>query len=192
VGEDGLHREGILHGVIFPDDPRFFNPTDMVAAIQGYLNETGQRSIARFCNDARIVHESLALRYATVIRKLDEITGKSIRGVRIVGRSQNEFLNQATANATGLEVVAGPVEATAIGSAIVQAITNRRFTEAIYLRWADIMRHSATKRHQRWSGWLTGRWLACRWLTCRLTMVLCAARIPFSRLEFLGSGGGVC
>jgi hypothetical protein len=44
VGEDGLHREGILHGVIFPDDPRFFNPTDMVAAIQGYLNETGQRS----------------------------------------------------------------------------------------------------------------------------------------------------
>jgi sugar (pentulose or hexulose) kinase len=122
-----------------------------------------------------------------VIRKLDEITGKSIRGVRIVGRSQNEFLNQAPANATGLEVVAGPVEATAIGSAIVQAITNRRFTEAIYLRWADIMRHSAMKRHQRWSGWLT-----CRWLTCRLTMVLCPARIPFSRLGSLGSGGGVC
>jgi rhamnulokinase len=70
----------------------------------------------------------LALRYASVLRTIERLTNRTIKGVQIVGGgSQNDYLNQATANATGKPVLAGPVEATVTGNALVQAIASGRF-----------------------------------------------------------------
>ena len=76
----------------------------------------------------KLVLDSLALRYASVLRVIETLTNRKIAGVQIVGGgSQNHYLNQATADASGLPVLAGPVEATVIGNALVQAITAGRF-----------------------------------------------------------------
>ena len=115
-------------GVIFPDDPRFFSPSSMLAAVDAQLRETGQAVPDTPAGIARIVLDSLAWRYASVIGMIGAITRSRPSGVHIVGGgSQNWYLNQATANATGLPVCAGPVEATVIGNTIVQAIAHGRF-----------------------------------------------------------------
>ncbi len=75
-----------------------------------------------------MILDSLALRYASVLRTIESLTGRKCDGVQIVGGgSQNDYLNQATANATGLTVLAGPVEATVAGNVLVQAIASGRF-----------------------------------------------------------------
>ncbi len=76
----------------------------------------------------RSILDSLALRYASVVASIESLTKERIRGVQIAGGgSQNGYLNQATANATGLPVLAGPVEATVLGNVLVQAIVSGRF-----------------------------------------------------------------
>ncbi len=71
----------------------------------------------------RVILESLAASYAAVVAMLEEVTGKKFRTLHIVGGgSQNNLLNQLAANATGLSVLAGPVEATALGNIITQAL----------------------------------------------------------------------
>ncbi|HEX7773485.1 MAG TPA: FGGY-family carbohydrate kinase, partial [Pyrinomonadaceae bacterium] len=115
--------------LIFPDDKRFFNPTSMLEAIATQLRETGQQMPEDPAAVAKVILDSLAFRYASVLRQIEELTSREISGVQIIGGgSQNCYLNQATANATGLPVSAGPVEATVIGNVIVQAITDGRFT----------------------------------------------------------------
>lgn len=117
--------------VIFPDDPRLFNPPSMLNAISTQLSECRCKVDFSFQNAAAVaktVLDSLALRYASVIRTIESLTGRKIRGVHIVGGgSRNDYLNQATASATGLPVKAGPVEATVTGNVLVQAITAGRF-----------------------------------------------------------------
>ena len=77
---------------------------------------------------AKVILDSLAFRYASVLRTIERLTDQAIAGVRIIGGgSQNRYLNQATANATGLPVAAGPIEATVIGNVLVQAIAGGRF-----------------------------------------------------------------
>src|SRR5260370_33317156 len=76
---------------------------------------------------AKLILDSLALRYASVIDPIELLTDHKIKGVQIVGGgSQNDYLNQATANATSLPVLAGPVEATVMRDVMVQAIASRR------------------------------------------------------------------
>ncbi len=71
----------------------------------------------------KVILDSLAARYVAVIRTMETLTGRSVPGIHIVGGgSKNAYLNQATANAAGLPVVAGPSEATAAGNIMVQAI----------------------------------------------------------------------
>jgi rhamnulokinase len=117
--------------VIFPDDPRLFNPPSMLDAISTQLAENGcsdHLSSETIAFIARTVLDSLALRYASVVRAIESLTGRRIKGVHIVGGgSRNDFLNQATATATGLPVRAGPIEATVIGNVLVQAIAAGRF-----------------------------------------------------------------
>lgn len=114
--------------LIFPDDARFFNPPSMLEAIATQLTETGQEIPQDPAAIAKVILDSLAFRYASVLRKIEELTGREISGVQIIGGgSQNCYLNQATANSTGLSVVAGPVEATVIGNVSVQAIADGRF-----------------------------------------------------------------
>ncbi len=114
---------------IFPDDPRFFNPLNMLDALSQQLAETGQRVPADAPSLTKVILDSLAFRYASVISSIQSITGQRIHGVHIVGGgSKNDYLNQMTANATGLTVLAGPVEATVTGNVLVQAIAAERFS----------------------------------------------------------------
>ncbi len=129
-----------------PDDRRFLAPPDMPAAIAGFLAETGQPAVRAPATLARVVLESTALRYADRLRALERVSGQPIRAVRIVGGgSRNDFLNQATANATGLPVLAGPVEATALGNLLVQAIADGRFADTAEAR-AYLRAHVAVRR----------------------------------------------
>jgi rhamnulokinase len=76
----------------------------------------------------KVILDSLAFRYASVLRTIEKLTGEKIAGVHIVGGgAQNDYLNQVTSTVTGLPVLAGPVEATGIGNVIVQAIQDGRF-----------------------------------------------------------------
>jgi rhamnulokinase len=72
---------------------------------------------------SKVVLDSLALRYASVVQTLEHLTERAVSGLHVVGGgSRNDYLNQATADAIGRPVVAGPVEATAAGNILVQAI----------------------------------------------------------------------
>jgi rhamnulokinase len=125
--------------VVFPDDPRFLHPPSMIDALGAQLRETGQQLPGTPAALARIVLDSLALRYASIIGSIPALTGQSLRGVRVVGGgSQNAYLNQATATTTGLPVVAGPVEATVLGNVLVQGIALGRFGSL-----ADARRYAA-------------------------------------------------
>ena len=117
--------------LIYPDDQRFFNPPVMLDAISAQLVESGWDDAFVASNPALVaktILDSLALRYASVLRSIESLTGRRIGGVHIVGGgSRNDYLNQATATATGLPVRAGPVEATVIGNVMVQAIAAGQF-----------------------------------------------------------------
>jgi rhamnulokinase len=102
---------------------RFLPPGDMPSRIQTFCRETGQAVPETAGQIARCVLESLALEYRWVAERLDEMVGHRLPTVHIFGGgSRNKLLNQFAADATGRTVVAGPVEATAIGNVLVQAI----------------------------------------------------------------------
>lgn len=113
-----------LTAVFKPDDPRFLPPGDHPQIIRTYCQQTGQPVPESVGAIVRCVLESLALAYREVLEQVAKVANRSISVIHIVGGgSQNELLNQMTADATGLPVVAGPVEATVIGNALVQLIT---------------------------------------------------------------------
>jgi len=115
-------------GLIFPDDPRFLNPGSMLKAVADQLKENRFNTPEDPFIFTRVILDSLALRYASVLRTIETLTGQKIAGVHIVGGgAQNDYLNQATSTLTDLPVLAGPIEATAIGNIIVQAIRDGRF-----------------------------------------------------------------
>jgi rhamnulokinase len=110
-------------GLVFPDHPRFFNPPSMVAALRASLLETGQAAPDDPVLLTKVILDSLALRYASVLATIEDLTGQAVPGIHIVGGgSLNAYLNQATADAAGRPVLAGPVEATAAGNILAQAI----------------------------------------------------------------------
>lgn len=105
------------------NDPRFLEPGDMPARIRNSCRETGQLEPETVGQVGRSIFESLAFKYREVLDKLITLTGRETDHIHIVGGgSQNPFLNQLTANAINRPVYAGPVEATALGNAMVQLI----------------------------------------------------------------------
>lgn len=105
-----------------PDDPCFANPTSMSEAIANYCKETGQTVPATDAEFIRCIFESLALRYNEVIQMLTKMAPFPIERLHVIGGgSKNRMLNQFTANAIGMPVIAGPSEATAIGNSMIQA-----------------------------------------------------------------------
>lgn len=115
--------------LINPADPRFQKtggPTTsggMTARIAEYCRETGQAVPETTGAVARCILESLALLYRRTIGELEQLTGTPVRRLHIVGGgTRNELLNQATASATGRKVITGPVEATAVGNILIQAL----------------------------------------------------------------------
>ena len=110
--------------LIDPDHADFLAPDDMPAAIATFCQRTGQPVPQDHGAMIRCALESLALRYRQVLEGLEELIGYPIKVVHIAGGgTRNELLCQATADACGRQVLAGPVEATAIGNCLMQAIT---------------------------------------------------------------------
>ncbi len=109
--------------LINPDDPCFANPVKMITAIKDYAARTGQPVPETQGQFARCIFESLALRYRQVLDNLRELADHPIEVLHVIGGgARNAMLNQFTADAIGIPVVAGPSEGTAIGNVAVQAI----------------------------------------------------------------------
>jgi rhamnulokinase len=109
--------------IIDPDDAAFLAPGDMPARIRAWCAERGLPQPGSVAEIARCIFDSLALKYRLVIDALADMLGYELSVVHVVGGgSQNELLCQLTADVAGRPVVAGPVEATAIGNALVQLI----------------------------------------------------------------------
>lgn len=108
---------------IDPDDKSFYNPPGMEKAIKDFCRRTGQKLPAGRGAILRLVYESLALKYRRISEDISRISGQPTKVVHIVGGgSRNEMLNQFAADAVGVPVIAGPVEATAAGNTMVQAL----------------------------------------------------------------------
>lgn len=111
--------------IIDVDDPRFTNPDNMEKAISDYCAATGQAVPSTRGEVVLCVLKSLANRYKKGIEQLNRLLPEPIEQLNIIGGgSHNALLNRLTEEATGIPVVAGPVEATAIGNILVQALAS--------------------------------------------------------------------
>ena len=109
--------------LIYVDDPVFIHAGEMIARIQNFAQKTGQPIPNTPGELAQCIFASLAFQYARIAKVLAQCSGLAMPAIQIIGGgSQNALLSQLTADISGLEVIAGPVEATAMGNAIVQAI----------------------------------------------------------------------
>ncbi len=113
-----------FRSLINPNAARFAKPGEMPETISAYCRETGQPAPETPGQYTRCILESLALSYRTTLSEIEQITGRSISRLHIVGGgSQSALLNQFAANAIQRQVIAGPVEATAAGNILIQAIS---------------------------------------------------------------------
>ena len=109
--------------LVDPDDPSFLNPPHMPHALAAYCRRTGQPTPEGAASVARTVFESLALKYRMVLEWLEDVSGRTVDTIRVVGGgAQNRLLNQWMASATGRPVLAGPIEATALGNVAMQLV----------------------------------------------------------------------
>ncbi|SDH22180.1 rhamnulokinase [Leifsonia sp. 98AMF] len=105
-----------------PDDPRFMAPGDLPSRIAEWFAEHGSTAPASPAGMVRVIVESLAAAFADAVHRVAALTGVGVDTIHIVGGgARNALLCQATADRSGLPVLAGPVEATAIGNVLVQA-----------------------------------------------------------------------
>ena len=141
-----------------PDHPTFLTPGDMPSRIRSFCEATGQKPPEEPGEFARCVFESLALKYQYVIEQARDLTGLTIDEINVVGGgSRNALLCQMTADAAQLPVVAGPVEATAVGNVMVQAFAGGRVGSLEEIR-AVVRRSFETSTYEpdgsvgEWSG----------------------------------------
>ncbi len=121
--------------IIDPDDDRFLPPGNHPQKIKDYCAETGQTVPTDTGSIVRIVLESLALKYRFVLDILRDLSQQPVDLLYIGGGgARNQLLNQLTANATGIPVVAGPIEATVIGNALVQIISLGEISDILQAR----------------------------------------------------------
>ncbi|HPP12031.1 MAG TPA: FGGY-family carbohydrate kinase, partial [bacterium] len=123
------------------DDSRFLFPGDMVRRIQEYCQSTGQKIPQSEGEVVRTILESLAMEYRYVLHQIEDILGRKIQVLHIVGGgSQNKLLCQFAASATRKTVISGPVEATAAGNILTQALARGEIADLAQLR--EIVRNS--------------------------------------------------
>lgn len=116
-------REPEFAHLVDPDDESFLHPGNMPNAIDNFCAKTQQAKPATPGAYARAVLESLAFKYRQVVDDIERVTGKRIEQIRVIGGgSKNRLLNQFTADATSRRVLAGPVEATALGNIAMQLL----------------------------------------------------------------------
>ena len=119
-------------------DGRFMNPASMISEVVSAASAEGRppKAVGELM---QCVYRSLAECYAESIRNLQDITGRTYTSINIVGGgSKDLYLNSLTAEATGLEVFAGPTEGTAIGNLIVQMIAGGEFADLAAARAAIV------------------------------------------------------
>jgi len=145
-----------LRSFIFPDDASFTAPPNMPDAIRAFCQRTGQPVPESKGAVIRCVLESLAMRYRQVIGNVEELTESRIETVHVVGGgTQNRQLCQMAADACGRRVVAGPIEATAIGNVMMQAVAAGDVKDILQAR--DVIRRSfdvveyAPQNADRWN-----------------------------------------
>src|SRR4029077_3819878 len=118
-------RETSFLHLVDPDDESFLRPADMLTAIDKFCARTHQPVPREPGAYVRAVLESLAFKYRFVLRNLEQVSGKRIGQIRIIGGgSKNRLLNQLTADATGRKIFAGPAEATALGNVAIQILAS--------------------------------------------------------------------
>jgi len=144
-----------FRSLVDPDHSEFLAPADMPAEFRKWCVEKGQPEPENAGEFIRCALESLALKYRMVLSWLEELSGEKVDVIHIVGGgSQNELLNQFTANACGRPVVAGPVEATALGNVLLQARSSGALATLADMR--NVVRASSTLVHyepQDQPGW---------------------------------------
>jgi sugar (pentulose or hexulose) kinase len=112
-----------FRSLVYPSAAELQAPGNMVEAIAHYCIKSGQLAPQTPGEFARCIFESLSASYRGVIDDLEKVTGRTLTSIRVVGGGcLNESLCQMTANACGRQVIAGPVEAAALGNAMIQAI----------------------------------------------------------------------
>jgi rhamnulokinase len=121
--EETASKATAFRSFIDPLSSEFQSPPDMCAAVQLYCAKSYQPVPETAGEIARCIFESLSFAYRETVESLERITRRSLSTVRVVGGGcLNQFLCQMTADACGREVIAGPVEAAALGNAMVQAV----------------------------------------------------------------------
>jgi rhamnulokinase len=127
--------------IIDPDNKNFFNPPDMIRAIDDFCEKSSQRKPANAGEYVRTILESLAFKYRQILDQLIETTGKQVSTIHIIGGgARNKLLCQFTANATGKKVIAGPAEGTAAGNILMQAMAHKHAGSLEEIR--EIVRNS--------------------------------------------------
>ena len=130
-----------FYSLINVNNEEFFFPGDMPGRIQKYCKDTEQKVPQEISQITRVILESLAMEYRYTIENLEEILGKNLDVIHIVGGgSQNKLLSQFAASSTRKVVVAGPVEATAAGNILTQALSKKEISDVSQLR--EIIRNS--------------------------------------------------
>jgi rhamnulokinase len=131
--------------IIDPNDKSFLAPLNMATAVQQYCINNGQGEPREIGEIARAVYNGLAREYKARISNLEEITGRKINVINMVGGGiQDEFLCQHTANITGKTVLAGPIEATALGNILAQLIALGEINDLSQGR--EIVKNSITQK----------------------------------------------
>jgi rhamnulokinase len=121
--------------LVDPDDSSFLAPGDMPARIAAFCKQAGQPAPDDPGSFARCALESLALKYRWAIERLEQILGARIRTIHVVGGgARNDLLCQFTADACARPVLAGPVEATAAGNVLMQALAHGKLGSVSDLR----------------------------------------------------------
>ncbi len=130
------------------EHPMFVAPEDMLDAILDYFQRTGQTAPQSDAAIARAALESLALRYRACLSALEELLGYPLETIHIVGGGvNNRLLCQMTADACNRRVIAGPVEATALGNVLSQMLASKRFDSIAQMR-AWMCEQSPTQEYE--------------------------------------------
>jgi len=119
-----------ISSIVDCQDPSFLAPDSMISAIQKYCKDN-QPMIPQTPGElAAVIYNSLAECYAITASELEKMTGREYKSIHIIGGGANaEYLNKMTAQRTGKNVYAGPIEATAIGNIVVQMLATGKFTD---------------------------------------------------------------
>ncbi len=132
-----------------PDAPQFLPPGDMPSRIRDVCRATGQRSPEGPAQFVRCILDSLAVTFASRIGDAQRLSGRQVDVIHIVGGgSQNQLLCQLVADAAGLPVIAGPVEATALGNLLVQARTHGALSGDLWSLRSQLRAVAATRIFQ--------------------------------------------